>query len=306
MSNNLPNIPQVRFEDLPALPFDAIQKPLDDLLLATANLIERSWPQKYAGNEDLKIYLLGSVKILANTYNSIRYLAADKPVNSDRKLEFSVSIPPLSRTILDSLFTFVFIFDDPLNRILWYHKSGWRELVEEHQRYKSTYANNPAWADYLAWGDALINHSRTSFHITEQEAAEPEKHVKWWLNPGKMIKHKDTSEERRNFLQYLNDWFYRNLSADSHLSWPGFARRSAHFLNLDEENRINILKKYKSDCVMTTIVLMLSLLSEIEYEFQFGRAERLQYVWQVISGYSGEAKELYDLRYADKLSLKRD
>lgn len=182
MSTNLPNIPHIRFEDLPALPFDTIQKPLDDLLLATANSIERSWPQQYSGNDDLKVFLLGTVKILANTYNSIRYLAADKPVNSERKLEFSVSIPPLSRTILDSLFTFVFIFDDPQNRISWYHKSGWRELFEEHQRYKTAYANNPAWTDYLAWGDSLINHTRNNFYITEQEATEPEKHIKWWPN----------------------------------------------------------------------------------------------------------------------------
>ncbi len=301
MPDNLPRIPNVRFEAYPALPFDSFQLPLDELLIAMANLIEREWPRRYSENQDLKMFLLGTVKIVQTTYNSIRYLAADLPANSDRKLEFAISIPPLARTVLDSLFTIIFIFNDPQARIVWYHKSGWREFFEEHERYKATYSSDPKWADYLSWQETLVNYTRREWGITEEEANNPRRNISWWPNPGKMISDPDTSEERRVYLRYLNDWFYRSLSADSHLSWPGFARRSAFFLNQDEENRINLLKKYKSDAVMTTIALILSLLSEIESEFHFSRAERLKYIWNIISGFSGEAKELYELRYVNRL-----
>jgi len=64
---------------------------------------------------------------------------------------------------------------------------------------------------------------------------------------------------------------------------------------------MNQLKKYKSDCVITTISLVLALLSEIEGEFHFGRAERLRYIWVTLSGFSGVAKELYEFRYGDVL-----
>ena len=100
---------------------------------------------------------------------------------------------------------------------------------------------------------------------------------------------------------YLNDWFYRELSSASHLSWPGFAHRAAHLLNPDEGQRQNRLRKYKSDCVMTSLVLVLALLSEIECEFRYGRSERLRYVWKLLAGFSGEADEVYKLRYADRL-----
>ncbi len=106
---------------------------------------------------------------------------------------------------------------------------------------------------------------------------------------------------RKNFAVVLNDWFYRNLSSDSHLSWSGYARRFSNFIDADEKDRTNRLMKYKSDCVMTTISLVLALLSEIECEMRFDLSVRLKYVWGILSNFYGEAKELYELRYLNKL-----
>ena len=300
MIDGLPEIPERRFEDYPELPFSAIREKLDDLLVAMANLIDRRWPVKYADRIDLKLFLLGTVKITENTYRSIRHLCADKPEDVSRRLEFAVSVPPLARTILDSLFTVVYLFDDVDNRVGWFRRSGWREVFEEHKRYQKAYGVEAAWAEYLDLQKAFLDHDQHELNITDKEADDPKK-IKWWPNPGKMIHDGDTTDDRTRYMSYLNDWFYKTLSADSHLSWPGFARRAIHFMDKDENQRVNRLRKYKSDCFVTAITLVLVLLSEIECEFRFGRTGRLKEVWNSLSEVFLEAKEIFEFRYADRL-----
>jgi hypothetical protein len=224
MIDGLPEIPERRFEDYPELPFSAIREELDDLLVAMANLIDRSWPVKYADRIDLKIFLLGTVKITENTYRSTRHLCADKPEDVSRKLEFAVSVPPLASTILDSLFTVVYLFDDVDNRVGWFRGSGWREMFEEHKRYQEAYGREAAWAEYLDLQRAFLDHDQHELNITDKEVDDLKK-IKWWPNPGKMICDGGTTDDRTRYLSYLNDWFYKTLSSDSHLSWSGFARR---------------------------------------------------------------------------------
>ncbi len=300
MRAELPEIPERRFEDYNGVSFSEFREKLDDLLEAVFNLIDRDWPSKYAHNIDLKVILLGTVKITENTYRSIRYLCADRPKSVARKLEFAVSVPPLARTILDSVFNVVYLFDDLDHRLEWYHKSGWREAYEEYLRYRDRYGHDPAWKEYLGWQKAFADYAREQWDITDDEVSNV-KSIQWWPNPGKMARDPHVSQDRRCYLRYLNDWFYKTLSADSHLSWPGFARRSGHFLNNDEEKRLNLLRKYKSDCVTGTISLVLSLLSEIECEFKFGRAQRLKEVWATLGEVVLETKELYEFRYAGRL-----
>jgi hypothetical protein len=48
-------------------------------------------------------------------------------------------------------------------------------------------------------------------------------------------------------------------------------------------------------------VLVLAFASEIEIECGFGLSGRLKYVWTVLAGYFGLAKELYDPWYSARL-----
>jgi hypothetical protein len=117
-----------------------------------------------------------------------------------------------------------------------------------------------------------------------------------------MKKDKRLSNERKLFLEYLEDWFYKALSQDVHLSFRGLARHSSYFLSkMKRENDPGEMIQRKSQSIGTTVVLLLSLMSEIEVEFSFGLATRLSYVWVIINSAFPQGKEIYDLRYADKL-----
>jgi len=107
----------------------------------------------------------------ADTCRTIRWISADKPRDPKRKLEYALSVPPLNRTILDGVFTVIFLLEDLPTRCEWYHKSGWGESKLALDRYTHEYGNLPEWR---LWLDELSNHinrGKTLFRITNTEAS---------------------------------------------------------------------------------------------------------------------------------------
>jgi hypothetical protein len=289
------------FSEIPPerrLPFETIREPIDTLLSAMALKLEREWPEKWAGLTGARPYFQGTVQLADFTYQSVRFLCADKPENPARKLEFAVSVPPLARTILDSVFTVIFLLEDFPVRWNWFKKSAWREGEDDQQRLRTAYGDDPGWTEWLKELDGIVGFLKQEAAITPAEEGNP-KLIQWFPNPGKMPAQ--TTGWRQNHLRYLNDWFYRGLSAESHLSLNGFGKRAGFLLAPSPEDRRRVLDKSRSDDVFTTITLVVALLSEIEIEFRFGLTDRLKYVWGIIQEYWGEAKDLYTRRYSTAL-----
>src|SRR5260370_22610551 len=91
-----------------SIDFSVIARPLDSLLVALGNKIEREWPVSLATVRGGQALFLLTLRTAEATYRSLRFLCADKPPDPNRRLEFSISVPPLNRTILDNLFTVLF------------------------------------------------------------------------------------------------------------------------------------------------------------------------------------------------------
>jgi hypothetical protein len=144
---------------------------------------------------------------------------------------------------------------------------------------------------------AFIEESKSWLLITPEEENDISK-IKRWPIPSRMAKDSNTSEERRLFLKYLEDWFYRDLSQDAHLSWPGLIRRVS-FLVVDrpQEQDFVMLQKQKSDAMADAAIMMLAMISEIATGLEFGLSERLQYVWGVLRSLGPSTEELYKKRY---------
>ena len=286
--------------EYPTLPFETIREPLDSILVTVANKLEREWPSRWSSLPGAAILLRAIVNVAGNTYKSIRFICADVPPDPLRRPEYALSVPPLARTILDNVFTVVFLFENLPARTQWFYKSGWRELYKELQRYQIAYGSDPRWTEWLAQKSRLVEETKVSWGITPEEELNPTR-IKWWPNPGKMKSDPQTSQAKRDYLTYLSDWFYGRLSAASHLSWLGVAMHSANVFIEDREQRSRILNKFRSDYVMMTITLVLALISEIQIEINYNLSERLRYVWGILNPFWEEAKELYDFRYASLL-----
>ena len=285
------------------LPFEVFGSRFRNLLTATANKIDREWPYPpHATHRYSKTMLLSLVLAATNTYDALLYLCADKPSDPSRKPEFALAITPLSRVILEALFTVVFVFEDLEQRVAWYHKAGWREIKEEVGRAKQRHGIDERWTGYIDGLERVLTNLKLELQITPEEEADPAKHIKRWPIPSGMKKSASLSDDRRMFLQYLEDWFYRSLSQDVHLSFRGLARHSRYLLlQLIREHEPTEMRQHKSDVLGTTIVLLLALMSEIERQFALGLRTELKFVWGVINPVFTQGQEIYELRYASAL-----
>jgi hypothetical protein len=280
------------------LAFKVIKNTLDEALEALKQRIDREWPNNLATIPGARVLFLTMVKVAINTYQSILFLAADIPKEDSPPLEFALSIPPLTRSLLDQLFATIFLAEDLNKRTQWYYKSGWREARETYDRYKAKYGKDSKWAEWLELNGKFLESIRTEWGVSEKEAADLRR-IKYWPIPSKM---KEKAKDRV-FLKYLDDWFYKTLSQDAHLSFPGLVHRgSALLLKPGSGERKEQLARRKSVAVATTITIMLALASEMEHHLRFGSQERLIYVWNVLIKYWEEAEELYKMRYEQFLT----
>ncbi len=99
------------------LDFALLRERLDNLYQAVHNKLEREWPVSLDPTGALPVLLRGFVLLSANTFKSVRYLCADHPPDANRRPEYALSVPPLARTLMDTLFNIVFLFENPCENI---------------------------------------------------------------------------------------------------------------------------------------------------------------------------------------------
>ena len=219
---------------IPEPDYRFIQQPLDSLLGALVLKVQREWPprfKKLLGGQQLILMLLQTASI---TYSSIRYLAIDTTSDPYRKREFSLSISPLNRTILDNLFTLLFIFEDFPTRCRWYWKADWRECRRELIRNQDRFGGRIDNEEWIGRLKALSDVAIEPFGISSEEVANP-KMIPSWPNPGSMsnygMKEGSILPPIRAFLKYLDEWFYADLSQQAHLAGGGLGKRAGVLLH---------------------------------------------------------------------------
>jgi hypothetical protein len=280
--------------------FPVIRDELDTLIKALINLLDRQFPKKLASIPGLNEFLLMAIYTAENTYKAIRYLGADKPEDPSRKLEFGLAISPLGRILADILFSIIFMGEDLSTRVDLYHRGGWRELKEYYERHRSQYGGLPEWQDWLNNFEGFLENQRRTFGISQQEALNL-KQIPYWPIPGKMIKQ---STKNKEFLRFLNDWVYKELSADAHMSAAGIMRHYGPLLLSKNQGRNKFLFKLKSDSVFTATTLMVAICTEVNDICGYSRETKLSFIWGIIVEYWEEAKDFFERRYKAMLTNK--
>jgi hypothetical protein len=193
------------------------------------------------------------------------------------------------------------LFDDLPKRTLQFYKGGWRENWEEYQRSLGRHQNNKDWAEWLTGFGKYLEEAAAQYGVTAADKTNPGT-IPYWPIPGRMLKDKSLSPERASLMAYLNDWFYKSLSSQSHASLPGLVMRAVALLPSDDpERRQWHFEKQRSDQILVTCLLCLAFVSEIEIEFRFGLVKRTQYIWRILVEHFGMARELYIPWYEDRL-----
>jgi len=289
-------------EETYVIDYNPIKRPLEEIAIAVANRLER---ERHAEMSTYHAALPTTVKLTIRvttlTWDSVRFLCAQHPVVHSRREEFAISVPPLARTILDSLLTLLYIFDRPADNARWYVASGWRELSERHVLLVQKHGADPDWTEWLKGHAAMVTGWESDALLSPGEKANP-KLVKYWPTPGKMVGQnpevamKDPA--RLAFGRYLNDWFYRHLSGESHLSLSGLASRGGLLVDGgDRDERARVMTRYHSHVIFTTLSVYVAFLSELAGQFKLElESARLRAVWNHIRQWP-EAMELCKERY---------
>jgi hypothetical protein len=279
-----------------------IKRALDEIADAIVNRLEREHRSEISGyHKQLPTILKLTLRVTKVTWESIRFLCAQHPIVHARREEFAISVPPLARTMLDSLLTVLYIFDRPSENARWYVASGWRELSEHHALLVGKHGADPEWAEWLTKHAEMVSGWESDAAISPTEKADP-KRIKYWPNPGRMAQPQSglalKDQVRLAFAQYLNDWFYRHLSGASHLSLSGLASRGGLLADAgDREERARMMTRYHSRVILTALSLYVAFLSELAGQFKLDfESARLRSIWKHILEWP-EANELHKERY---------
>ena len=288
------------------MPFKEIDEPLRKLLKKFANLIDREWPSSVSREGGTHIVFHSFVLVADTTYRTIIWICAEKPDLVGRDPQFVLSVPPLARTILDQLFTVCFLSEDIEGRSFSYFKAGWREIKEKDIRERQRYSSEQNWENILGSNVHLLSMLGELAKLTDAERATHSL-IKRFPNPGRM--HEQcTSSSLKDYLIFLNDWYYKQSSQESHLSATGLITRAfpqvlVHSGLIPEQSHQEHLDKARSSSVVTSVTLTVALLSEIQGVLKFPSIfQELSYLWTLLGKHWKDPEDLYKRRYQSLLT----
>lgn len=293
-------------KDIPPLNAKQVQPDLENLLIAIPNLIDRDWPPAYSTIPDGQILFYTRLSLVRNTYETLMWLLVES-TQDPRRDNLFISASPLVRTLFEELIALIFIFHDLPSLNEAFRLTGYNEVIRQRNHALKYHKNDPKWESEIARLDNWVVKLENTMPVPPALIG---KSTNYWPTPGstlKEIKKKYPNSSSRDFVEYLNSWMYRSLSADSHLSYQGLIRRGSFFAGKElrkhfgEEKARENLKKtreaYRMEMIWTTFTLLLAICSEVEFHFSFGRLGKILWLWESFVGTSDLSREFYDRRY---------
>lgn len=293
----------IDFSSYPVLPYwTKVRGPLFEVLATIQNRVDRDLRADLdARANGACTWLLTHVRVAQQTQELVEEITGLVKAKA-LKLQVGVNLPPLVRTVFDSVCSVMFVFENPNQRLPWFWKSTWREIVEEHEELTADYGGDATWKPFIdrlgkerdAWSKLLDEHGTP---LTAVERADHTK-VPYWPNPGKMAS-KSQEAARKERLKYISLKYYGTLSGASHLSGTGLLAQGGVFVRDATEDGN---KKYLSDQILKGLDGLFSLVSEIAVEVirDPTLARRVIGLWQSPNLWRN-ATETYDRCFKSRL-----
>jgi hypothetical protein len=289
--------------------YQVIKSDMMSLVAGIASNLE--WDTKYPQVNSCNAILSSMMKITTNTYSTILFICADVSTSTERKPEYAVSIPALTRTIYETLVSLIYILEDVPAHIELFLKTAYLERRKELKHYNAYMAGRPEWQKMITEIQNRIAFEEIDLKLSPDEIAKPMKTIKQWPTPGgalDRIKAKNPTSSVIPFLEFMNPWLYSELSGLTHLNNPGFMQRSMQFLHPDvkkvvvDANGTEFIEwhldTFRSIYLSITMGLMIAFASEVENHFQFGFKQRIAILWGILTDGNDRIKEIYNRRYA--------
>lgn len=253
-------------------------------------------------------------------YMTTIFICSDLDDDSDRNLYYSLSTPQLNRTLLEILFSIIYLLADFPTHNKMFFKALLREKKDSLEAFKHNYSGKPEWDNYLANQYSELpkfeSEFKKHFSLNDDEEIKLDKDIaqnsERFPKPGNVIKRlKKSNNGVVPFLQFINDLLYRELSSKTHLEPSGLIDLSRFYLKPNLFFHSNSLKSkeeelidFKTKQVWISIALVMCICSEIELNFDFGFKPKLTELWKkFIQGKNSFINEVYEKRYSIILNL---
>jgi len=290
--------------------YSAAQKEFTRVMIATGNRLDREWPERRYPIDSARITILTLFRLAVDFHDSVIFLCYDEKRYADWHRLYCLTAPPLNRTILEIMVSVLYLLEDLETNIRLFYKAVWREKKEMIDHNKKHYVGRPKWDEYIALTEQNAAKLEAGL-ITSEEKADLQKILRW-PSISKVIRRLNgQNPELVSFIQYLDDWLYRELSSLAHAQPLGFMEMSGYFVgqhDLDafpvadaESELTNALKMFRTKQMWIAMTLLLSLASEMEIHFRFSHSQDLTFLWTMFNSYSDIPKEIYERRYAQVL-----
>lgn len=291
------------------LDYLVIQRDLEQLFEAIANKLEREWPARYQHVDSARTIFFQNVRIAINTFNTIMWIVAEIPRDSQRRPSYALSVPSLTRSLFEQLIIFLFLLEDIPTYIPWLFKTDYTELRIRLEHYEKYHGSDPFWDEYI---DAIKNEltrQEQKLHLTADEIRDPKTYLRRFPTPGgflRKLRNDHPNSSTVAYIEYIYSWLYRELSGQTHLNIGSMIERGIMFdaeaakQGLGpgwEEKRRELLEAYRVKQIYIAITFMLAITSEIEAHFGYGRNEKARYLWAYFSEYSDMTKDFWESRY---------
>lgn len=293
--------------------YEIVRKDFHDVLNEIDGKLKAEWSEKYkdiAGGKEIISTFIGTSKVL---YKTIIFLCIDSKDDSERDLYYVLSTPQLNRTLLEILFSVIYLLEDfPTHNKLFF-KYLLVDKKEKLDALKKNYAGIDKWDNYLKEQYEELEKFKQviedNLSLTDHEETKLGKNIIQsgrFPSPSRVIKRlKDSHSDKVKFLEFLDSLLYMELSSKTHLNPSGVIDLSKFYLkdniffneNSKKTNESELLS-FRQEQVCISFGLMLALYSEIEINFDYGFKSKLKNLWMQFNDIGNDfIKEIYEKRY---------
>lgn len=270
-----------------SLKFPILNNPLNNIATSLISKLKTN-PDKLSG-------LLAFIcEVTLETYHAIIYL-----IDNKNKKKYPLQGDILLRSIIDILFTVVYLLDNPDEHLNDFVKAGLIEWKIDLQNRIESNKRSKIENDYT-YGFQFIESTANIFSISYEEISK--KNKSYWPLPSRI---KDNlSEMNKSFFNKVYSLHYRKASQVNHINWRALCQYSIIQLIQSQDSEKKKNERFESNIAIKSIKFLTMIFSEIQSKIECNLENDLRYVWTLLSKIDMECKEFYTSRYSELLQKK--
>ena len=277
----------------------SIRQEFENTLIGTINNINQDNSLSFWKTSFGKDFVLRSSQSVYINFKAISILAE----NEDEAL--IISAVPITRAISESLFALIYVFEEFEARTFDFAKSFVREGKRELRIFNERYLNkSEEWNNWIVGKpvklEKIQKRLESEFSLLGFTNFDWDNDRNRFPRLSKIKESFPENSPTRQFLDFLDDIYNRELSGFSHSESQAVAFLGA-FLH---KNGKSIRESFKAKTIGLSFVVVLSFLTEIEINLQYGLKEKLKDIWVNLTNIpeTDVAEEFYEMRYQTLLN----